>query len=430
MIARTWPTLLILAACTGMASALVVRAPAAVLAVVVVATAATVAAPGGRASTARLVGGAPARGLVVGQREAGCLRPQPARTRDRALCDRRGGRDGADPPDGVRSAGPGGDARVSASSRSASACSSSSLWDGRRPRAPSSPSVRRPSRRASPTAASTSAPGSHVVASTSFSAAATGASWGGEVGSAVSPTASAGISRTRSRPGSPESAARSSSGSRSERTKGSRRSSRTASRPPGCTTSSRCRGRTSRSWRGPRWGSRGCSGSPDSWGSWPRSRRFSATSSRSAGSPPSSAPASRARSRRSPGCSRGRATAGTSSRSARPSCSRGRRRRCSSRGSSSRSLRLARSSCSYRRSSRTLEGYPIPRALARVLAVSTACGAATAPILWLQFGEVPLYSLLAERARDRRDAAAPRPRARGRARRARAARPRPSPWRG
>ncbi len=44
---------------------------------------------------------------------------------------------------------------------------------------------------------------------------------------------------------------------------------------------------------------------------------------------------------------------------------------------------------------RTLEGYPIPRALALVLAVSTACGAATAPILWLQFGEVPLYSLLA-----------------------------------
>ncbi|HWN22837.1 MAG TPA: DNA internalization-related competence protein ComEC/Rec2 [Gaiellaceae bacterium] len=44
---------------------------------------------------------------------------------------------------------------------------------------------------------------------------------------------------------------------------------------------------------------------------------------------------------------------------------------------------------------RTLEGYPIPRALALVLAVSTACGAATAPILWFQFGEVPLYSLFA-----------------------------------
>ena len=44
---------------------------------------------------------------------------------------------------------------------------------------------------------------------------------------------------------------------------------------------------------------------------------------------------------------------------------------------------------------RTLEGYPIPRSLALVLAVSIACGGATAPILWLQFGEVPLYSLLA-----------------------------------
>ncbi len=45
--------------------------------------------------------------------------------------------------------------------------------------------------------------------------------------------------------------------------------------------------------------------------------------------------------------------------------------------------------------SRTLEGYPIPRPLALLLSVSVACGAATAPILWLQFGEVPLYSLLA-----------------------------------
>ena len=44
---------------------------------------------------------------------------------------------------------------------------------------------------------------------------------------------------------------------------------------------------------------------------------------------------------------------------------------------------------------RTLEGYPLPRSLTFVLAVSTACGAATAPILWLQFGEVPVYSLLA-----------------------------------
>jgi competence protein ComEC len=43
---------------------------------------------------------------------------------------------------------------------------------------------------------------------------------------------------------------------------------------------------------------------------------------------------------------------------------------------------------------RTFEGYPVPRLLAGVVAVSCACGLATAPILLLQFGEVPLYSVL------------------------------------
>ena len=42
-----------------------------------------------------------------------------------------------------------------------------------------------------------------------------------------------------------------------------------------------------------------------------------------------------------------------------------------------------------------LEGYPMPDWLRDALAVSTACGAATAPILWLQFGSVPVYSLVA-----------------------------------
>ena len=42
-----------------------------------------------------------------------------------------------------------------------------------------------------------------------------------------------------------------------------------------------------------------------------------------------------------------------------------------------------------------LEGYPMPAWLRDALAVSTACGAATAPILWLQFGSVPVYSLVA-----------------------------------
>jgi competence protein ComEC len=42
---------------------------------------------------------------------------------------------------------------------------------------------------------------------------------------------------------------------------------------------------------------------------------------------------------------------------------------------------------------RTLAGYPVPRSLAEVAAVSAACGVATAPILLTQFGAVPLYSI-------------------------------------
>jgi competence protein ComEC len=44
---------------------------------------------------------------------------------------------------------------------------------------------------------------------------------------------------------------------------------------------------------------------------------------------------------------------------------------------------------------RGLEGYPVPRKLAGVLAVSIACGVATAPVLWLHFGAVPLFSVAA-----------------------------------
>ena len=42
-----------------------------------------------------------------------------------------------------------------------------------------------------------------------------------------------------------------------------------------------------------------------------------------------------------------------------------------------------------------LEGYPLTAWLREAIAVSTACGAATAPILWLQFGSIQIYSLLA-----------------------------------
>jgi competence protein ComEC len=42
---------------------------------------------------------------------------------------------------------------------------------------------------------------------------------------------------------------------------------------------------------------------------------------------------------------------------------------------------------------RVLAGYPVPAHLAGVLAVSTACGVVTAPILWLQFHAVPLLTV-------------------------------------
>jgi competence protein ComEC len=42
---------------------------------------------------------------------------------------------------------------------------------------------------------------------------------------------------------------------------------------------------------------------------------------------------------------------------------------------------------------RLLEGYPLPGSLAGVVAVSTACGLATAPILWLQFHSLPLLTV-------------------------------------
>jgi competence protein ComEC len=42
---------------------------------------------------------------------------------------------------------------------------------------------------------------------------------------------------------------------------------------------------------------------------------------------------------------------------------------------------------------RALEGYPVPRWLAQLIGVSTACGLATAPITWLQFRQVSLVTV-------------------------------------
>ncbi|MBA2333184.1 MAG: ComEC/Rec2 family competence protein, partial [Actinobacteria bacterium] len=43
----------------------------------------------------------------------------------------------------------------------------------------------------------------------------------------------------------------------------------------------------------------------------------------------------------------------------------------------------------------SLEGYPMPHWLRQALAISVACGVTTAPILWVQFGSIQVYSLLA-----------------------------------
>ena len=42
---------------------------------------------------------------------------------------------------------------------------------------------------------------------------------------------------------------------------------------------------------------------------------------------------------------------------------------------------------------RILEGYPIPQGATGVIAISAACGLATAPVLWLQFHAIPLLTV-------------------------------------
>jgi competence protein ComEC len=44
---------------------------------------------------------------------------------------------------------------------------------------------------------------------------------------------------------------------------------------------------------------------------------------------------------------------------------------------------------------RRLEGYPLPPRLVEVIAVSSACGLVTAPVLWLHFQAIPVYAVLA-----------------------------------
>ncbi len=42
---------------------------------------------------------------------------------------------------------------------------------------------------------------------------------------------------------------------------------------------------------------------------------------------------------------------------------------------------------------RVQEGYPVPLHVVEVIGISAACGIATAPILWLQFGAIPLWTV-------------------------------------
>jgi competence protein ComEC len=42
---------------------------------------------------------------------------------------------------------------------------------------------------------------------------------------------------------------------------------------------------------------------------------------------------------------------------------------------------------------RVLDGYPVPGGLADVVAVSTSCGLATAPVSWFQFHAIPLLTV-------------------------------------
>jgi competence protein ComEC len=42
---------------------------------------------------------------------------------------------------------------------------------------------------------------------------------------------------------------------------------------------------------------------------------------------------------------------------------------------------------------RVQEGYPVPLGIVEVIGISTACGVVTAPILWLQFGTIPVWTV-------------------------------------
>ena len=191
----------------------------------------------------------------------------------------------------------------------------------------------------------------------------------------------------------------------SARTRGSRRSCGTASGPPGSTTCSPSRARTSRSSPAACSCSPGCSACRGWLGEVARARGDRRLRARrrlaAVGRPCRASPA---RSPRWPGSPRGRATAGTSCSSARRSCSPGTRTTLLEPG--------------FQLSFAAVAAIFVARAAARAAGSrATRCRAAratrspsrsraalaTAPILWLQFGAVPrLLAARPTRSRRRR----------------------------
>ena len=335
-----------------------------------------------------------ARRLVVGDASPRRARPERAAARARPLGRGHRRRHRPGPTDAAFALRVPAEVRRFDERSCASASCSSCRSAARRRRVPCSTLRATVSAPRGPRTASTSAAGWRAAASTSSSAAATGGSSAGAAGSEASPDRLRAHVARAIAPGLDGRAPRRAGGDRPGRGRGAdrrapRRLQGVGPLPPAgrigaehhLSRARRARARVAA--RHPAPPRPRCSRSP-------RSRR---TCSPSAGSRRSFAPVSRAGWPRSPGCSRGRATAGTSSRSARRCCSPGRPRACSSPASSSRSPPSARSSCSCRASAARSRGTRCTDWLRDALAVSTACGAATAPILWLQFGSVPVYSL-------------------------------------
>ncbi len=137
-------------------------------------------------------------------------------------------------------------------------------------------------------------------------------------------------------------------------------------------------------------GSYGC---PASGASSASSLRSRSTSSPWAGSRPWCAPASRERSSRSRGSSHGRAIVGTSSRVGALILLAWTPATLFEPGFQLSFAAVAGIFVALPRFRALSDGYPIPRGLAEALGIALVCGLVTAPIVLLQFGTAPLYTV-------------------------------------